>query len=196
MIGRFWLSVAMTLVLAADPAMAHPPPLGITGFTGGLLHPLFVPAHALALLGLGLLMAQQDHWTGAVLVAFVAALAAGLCVMTTGIVPRFANETIVVLAGAAGLLVAIARPLPKIAGCLLAAAAAFAIALDSPPEVVSVSEANIMLLGTGLGATFVPLLVAVCASRLTGSWARIGMRIVGSWIAASALLVLTLRLVR
>jgi urease accessory protein len=196
MTARTWLFFATALVLAAGPAMAHPPPLGITGFTGGLLHPLFVPAHALALLGLGLLIAQQDHWASAVLVSFVAVLAAGLGVMTLGVVPRFANETAIVLAGVMGLLVAIARPMPKIAGCLLAAAAAFTIALDSPPEVLSVNEANIMLLGTGIGATFVPLLVAACLSRFTGGWARIATRILGSWIAASAILVLALRLAR
>jgi hypothetical protein len=41
------------------------------------------------------------------------------------------------------------------------------------------------------------LVVAVeCASCLTRDWQRIGARIFGSWIAASAILVLALRLGR
>ena len=59
---------------------------------------------------------------------------------------------------------------------------------------LSVSEANLMLLGTGIGVLFWLLVVAVCASHVTGAWARVGLRILGSWIAASAILVLALRL--
>ena len=57
--ARARLLAAAALVLSAQPALAHPPPLGIGGFPGGLLHPLFVPAHALAVLALGLLIGQQ-----------------------------------------------------------------------------------------------------------------------------------------
>lgn len=35
--------LAAAFALMAGPAFAHPPPLGISGFLGGLLHPLFVP---------------------------------------------------------------------------------------------------------------------------------------------------------
>ena len=40
------------------------------------------------------------------------------------------------------------------------------------------------------------IVVVAAASRLTANWALIGARILGSWIAASALLVLALRFVR
>jgi hydrogenase/urease accessory protein HupE len=37
----------LTVVLAmwAEPALAHPPPLGVRGFWGGVLHPVFVTDH-------------------------------------------------------------------------------------------------------------------------------------------------------
>src|ERR1041385_2656950 len=53
---------AVLACLAATPALAHPPPLGFTGFSGGLLHPLFVIDHVMALLALGLLMGSQQRW--------------------------------------------------------------------------------------------------------------------------------------
>ena len=100
------------------------------------------------------------------------------------------------LALVTGVLVALARPLPEATGCVLAVATGFAIALDSPPEVISVREANIMLIGTAFGASILLVAVVEAASRLTRNWQRIGARIFGSWIAASAILVLALRLVR
>ena len=186
----------IALIMGASPALAHPPPFGIHGFSGGLLHPLFVPAHAMALVALGLLLAQQSQWGQGVVFAILNALAAGLGMMMLGVVPRFAHEAVLALAGTAGLLTAMARPLPAVFGCVVSGAAAFAIALDSPPEVISVSEANLMLLGTGCGVMFWLLLIAVGASRATRVWARVAVRVLGSWIAASAILVLALRLGR
>ena len=77
-------------MLAAQPALAHPPPLGIGGFAGGLLHPLFVPAHLLAVLALGLLIGQQAAWARMAAFCFIAGLAVGLGAMTLGVVPRAA----------------------------------------------------------------------------------------------------------
>jgi len=180
------------LLLHADPAMAHPPPLGIPGFFGGLLHPLFVPAHVLAMLGLALLIGQQG-WGRASPFGYVVALVAGLGVIALGFVPMAAGEALLAIAAATGVLVALARPLPEAAGVLLAVATAAAIGLDSPPEVLSLREANLMLIGTGFGATLALIVAVECASRLHLGWQRIGARVLGSWIAAIALLVLALQ---
>ena len=187
--------VALALMLVAEPALAHPPPLGIPGFFGGLLHPLFAPAHLLALLGLGLLTGQQaPAWGRAVPGAFIIVLLAGLGVLTLGVVPRGIDLAVLLLAAATGVLAALARPLPEWAGGVLAALTGLAVALDSPPEVISVREANLMLIGTGFGGTILLVLAVEGASRLTRGWARIAARILGSWIAACAILVLALRL--
>jgi urease accessory protein len=121
---------------------------------------------------------------------------AGLVAMTTGIVPRFANEAVLGTAGVAGLLVALARPLPQVLGVALAIVLGFAIALDSPPEVLSVSEANLMLIGTGISAGAFLVVVALASRQAQARWAQIGLRILGSWIAAAAILALALRLAR
>ena len=80
--------------------------------------------------------------------------------------------------------------------CCSAAATGLALALDSPPEAISLREANLTLLGTALGAVhraagFAAGDVAP-ATRAGSASARASS---GSWIAASAILVLALRLV-
>jgi len=196
MTARAWLLAAAAFVLSAQPGFAHPAPLGIDGFPGGLIHPLFVPAHAMAVLALGLLIGQQANWARLAALSFILGLAAGLGVMTLGIVPSWMNELVLGGALIAGLLAALDRPVPETLGCILAVLLGFCIGLDSPPEAISLAEANLMLIGTGLGAAALLILAVAIASRLKAGWARIGVRILGSWIAASAILVLALRLVR
>ena len=184
----------MLCLLAGSAALAHPPPLGFTGFAGGALHPLFVSAHLLAITGLGILIGQHTpDWGRAAPAGFVAALLVGMGFLMLAFVPRHATEAVLVTALIVGILVAWQKPLPEPAGSALAAAIGIAIALDSPPWTISVAEAHLMLLGTAISATALLLVVRFCASRLTQAWHRIGLRVLGSWIAASAILVLALQ---
>ena len=52
----------LVLVMMAEPALAHPPPLGVRGFWGGMLHPVLVTDHVVGILGLGLLIGGQERW--------------------------------------------------------------------------------------------------------------------------------------
>lgn len=188
------IAILLCLVPAA-PTLAHTGDV-VGGFVGGLLHPLFVPAHMLAVLALGLLIGQQAAWTRMVALSFVVGLVGGLVVMTLGVAPILMNEVVLACALVAGLLVALARPWPEAVGCAFAVAVGFCIALDSPPEAISLSEANRMLIGTGLGAALLLIVASEAARRLRPDWARFAARVLGSWTAASAILVLVLRLAR
>jgi hydrogenase/urease accessory protein HupE len=188
------LLFAAVFALLAEPALAHPPPLGIPGFFGGLLHPLYVTAHITAVFGLGLLIGQQSDWGRAAPGAAIIALWVGLGVLTFGVVPRGADLAALVLSVTSGLLAALARPLPEWFGGVLAAAAGLAVGLDSPPEVVSLSEANLMLIGTGLSGTILLVLAGESGRQFRRGWHRIAGRILGAWIAASAMLALAFRL--
>lgn len=173
----------------------------MNGFAGGLLQPLALPAHALALLGLGLLIGQQRRGQRLpLLAAFVVGLAAGLTAIAFAVGETPAADILLAVTGLSGLLVAIGRPLPVAAVALLAAVAGAVLGLDSPPEAISIAVAMSMLIGTGLGAGLVLALVVAGTSLLAGPperfVPRIGVRILGSWIAASALLVLALRFTR
>jgi urease accessory protein len=195
-IPLFAVLACLAVCLAATPALAHPPPLGLRGFWGGVLHPLFVIDHVMAVLALGLLMGRQPRWRWLPPTAYVAGLIGGLAIMMSGVVPLYANETILGIAVAGGVLTALALPLPVWIGVAMAGVLGMAIALDSPPEVPSVSEANLMLVGTALGATALVIVVSQAAGQARASWAEIGVRAAGSWIAAAAILALALRIVR
>ena len=95
--------IVLVLMSIAEPALAHPPPLGIPGFPGGLLHPLLVPSHLLAILALGLLAGQQaPEWGRAVPGAFIIALLVGLGTLTLGIALRGVVFVLLALAVANG----------------------------------------------------------------------------------------------
>jgi urease accessory protein len=95
-----------------------------------------------------------------------------------------------------GGAVALAFALPPFAMGLLAAAIGATIALDSPPDAITVREAILMQLGMFFGATVFFWGVIEAASLLRRPWQQIGIRVLGSWIAASALLGLALRFAR
>jgi urease accessory protein len=195
-IPLFAVLACLTATMAATPALAHPPPLGISGFWGGVLHPLFVIDHVMAVLALGLLMGSQQRWGRLPPIGYVVGIAGGIAVMMSGVVPRYANETILGIAVVGGALVALALPLPQWLGAVLAGILGIAIALDSPPDVLSVSEANLMLLGTAIGATAFMMAVWQAARQARERWVQIGVRAAGSWIAAAAILALALRFIR
>jgi urease accessory protein len=185
------------LLAACDQASAQAPIEGLGALTGGLLHPLLTPTHALALLGLGLLIGQQPRGQRALpQTLFAAALAAGLLALALAVGETPAS--LVLLSGGAlcGALVAAALRLPLLMLGPLAAATGASIGLDSPPEVISLQEAVIMLIGTGLGATIALGLVVAGAARMARDWQQIGVRVLGSWIAASALLAIAVRFAR
>jgi urease accessory protein len=154
---------------------------------------LLVPAHVLALVALGLFLGRQDRHIAA-LIAFALALAIGLLAIALAIGETQAPTVLLAATAVLGALVAAAWTPPRPAAPMLAAVVGVAIALDSPPDAVTVAEGNLMLVGTGLGACALLAAIVAITRVLTRAWQRIGLRIAGSWIAASALLVLALAL--
>jgi hydrogenase/urease accessory protein HupE len=86
---------------------------GLTGFLSGLLHPLLIPTHALALLGLGLLVGQQPEGKRFTVVAlFGLALAAALLALGLAVGETPANDVLLGAVAVTGVLVASALRLP------------------------------------------------------------------------------------
>ncbi|BCH21195.1 HupE/UreJ family protein [Mesorhizobium sp. L-8-3] len=190
---RTALAPAVAILFAScGAATAHSPVKGIGASYNGLLHPLLVPAHLLALVAIGLLVGQHaPRQSRAALPAFVAATAAALTL--TCALPTLPRWPPLAVALAAGLAVASGR-LPGPASWLLAVAAAAAVALDSQPDAIPADQAWLALIGTGLGAALIIVYLGGLAAWLDRPWHRIAIRALGSWIAASAMLVLTLDL--
>ena len=128
--------------------------------------------------------------------AYVAAVLLGLGAIAMAYVPKFTEERLLAFAAITGVLVVLSRPVPQELGVLLAAAVGISLALDSPPEALSLVEANLTLAGTAVGAVLLLLALLQGTARLRQNWQRIGARVAGSWVAATAILVLALRVVR
>lgn len=187
-----WLVLAL-LLAPIDTAMAE----GARTFQDGLLQPLLIPAHALAVLGTGLLIGQQAlRWSWRAPLSYVAGLGIGFAGLISAFAPTFAAEALLAATAATGALVALARPLPELLGCALALATGVALALNSSPGGISVQEANMAVAGTFCGAVVLLLVVAKLTTAGHRQTHEIGVRILGSWISASAMLVLALRLAR
>ena len=180
---------------AAGPAFAHSPIEGLSSFYGGVLHPMLVPAHLVVLLALGLLLGgQAERATRLGAAAFLLALVAGLGLLAAG-VGLSAAAGLMVAAAVLGVMVAARLQLPGPLLALLAAALGLALALDSDPELADTNERWLALTGTGLGAVLVAaagMAVAEYGSRR--AWQAIAVRVLGSWIAASAVMVSALAL--
>jgi urease accessory protein len=184
-------------VAVAQPALAHTPIEGVGGFYGGMLHPLLVPAHIMALLGLGLLIGQQAPRCRPVLLAlFAAALTAGVAAIVGALAAENADVAVLATAVASGALVALARPLPLLLSAAPALVLGAALAFDSVPQDISMRSTLLALAGTAATAFIIAMLIADATGALRRDWQRIGVRVLGSWTAASAVLVLALRLTR
>jgi hypothetical protein len=193
--GLFRSALLVCLFMPTTPAFAHAPIMGIGGVFGGVLHALLVPEHGLSLLALGLVLGRQEpaaRHSG--MLIFVATLTCGLVAATLAVPEALAGDVLLTATGIMGLLIAAAW-MPSFLGLPLAAITGLAVALDSRPEGTSMAEAIRMLIGSGLGAAVAVAIVAEGSVFLRGNTRFIVARVAGSWIAAIAILVLSLRIV-
>ena len=123
-------------------------------------------------------------------------LAAGALVIASAIRETPAATALLAIAALAGSLVVLAWAPPLLVAAL-AFAAGGAIALNSPPHALTIPAAIAMQVGAVDGRVGDSLRLSHSSrSRAARPWQHIGVRVVGSWIAASAILVLALRLAR
>jgi hydrogenase/urease accessory protein HupE len=184
----FW-----SLLVSPQLALAHSPIEGIGEFYNGLLHPVFVPAHMLLLMALGLFVGQQGAKDHQVAVAvFLVAVTLGLMAAWFSLGDQL-EMLILGTAAVTGVLIA-ARLAVGRYGCALATAlAGLLLGMDSAQDMLSGKERFISLVGSAVGIYLLFLYpVAIADIFSKKSWQKIGVRVVGSWIAASALLVLAL----
>jgi hypothetical protein len=157
----------------------------------------FAPTHLLAVMALGLLAGQQAIRLPIIPIAALAAgLAAGSLIVASAVRENPAASALLVLAAIAAGLTIIARPLPSWAAAGLALALGAALALNAPPQEFTIHAAIVAQLSFALAAILAFALAAFVAAQARVPWQRIGIRIIASWIAASAILVLALRLAR
>lgn len=162
-------------------------------FTVGVLHPLLVPSHLVALVGLGLLAGRGAAPAAAVLAAFAVGLATGLGAIAWGIGETASGDVVLAVAALSGLFAAVGVTIPLLLAAPLALAAGAAIGLDSPPEAIQLRDAVLTLIGTACGAVAALAVTTMAAAALVRLGQGIPARVAGSWVAAIAILVLALR---
>jgi urease accessory protein len=173
------------------PAQAHTAIKGMGEVINGLLHPLTTPAHVLILLGLGLWVGQQQPLKLKLPVLIFAPLSLIALELTcTAGITNFCQPVLIGIAMCAGALVALERPLPPLAAGILFAAAAISLGLDSGVESRTALAVQKTLLGTWVSLVALLVDIAIYVSFATQKWARIGIRVIGSWITAISLLML------
>ncbi len=184
--------------LSPTPVLAHAPVQNIGEFVNGVAHPLYSPAHLLILLGLGLMTGQHAPLNlKPTLLVFVPVSALALLATRAGLVTSVYQPILIGIALIVGALVALEKPVSsKVNGALLAGAA-MAIGLDSMVE----SQDLVVVLKTLAGTWTCQLIVVIATAYyvslgLKWKWIRVGVRVLGSWLVAIALLVLAFSLRR
>ncbi|MCB1925923.1 MAG: HupE/UreJ family protein [Gammaproteobacteria bacterium] len=193
--ARGLVVVLLLVLVVSEPASAHTPIQGIGNFYNGLLHPVLVPAHVLLLLAFGLFLGQQGpKKTQPAFAVFAFATIAGLVAAWFSI----GGETEVLVLGLSavvGLLVAISPQVALVWCGALALLAGFFLGIDSAQSELVGKAKLASLFGSGVAIYLLVLYPIALADHFNSKvWQRIGIRVVGSWVAASSLLVLALTL--
>jgi urease accessory protein len=187
----FWLTLAITLI-AAPSAHAHLMNTGFGPFNDGLTHLFVTPEDLLPVIALALLAGLRGPRFGrtvlfALPVAWLVGSSAGLWLARPITLP--VAETIVTIA--LGALLAADRPLP------LASVACLAILLGLFHGILNGSELPKTSSTGQISATGVAAALFVAVSLLAGqgasvrvAWARVAVRVAGSWVVAIGLLML------
>lgn len=187
--------IAALLLVFPSNADAHLAIKGAGDFGNGALHPLVMPQHLMIVLGLALLLGMRVPLRlklPMVSLAISSAIALGVVSFVQFSPPEL---PLTLIAMVLGLLVAIGRTLPPAALAGICAICAVAVGLDSGVDPESGMVVWKTLSGTWLGVTGVTGYLALAVSNgAEKNWARTGMRILGSWIFAIAILMLAFAL--
>ena len=175
--------------LAAGDAAGHVVAPG-TPLSAALHHPAFVPIHALAFIGAGLWAGQQSGRTGWIwIAALFASVVLGIALGKLMWLPSWRSPALFVGIVVLGLAAALSWRPPVLLGvAVLGVAGLYQGVVGSIPEFMG---------GSGHSAppdiAVAALVLSVLARELSAraqraGWARIVVRVAGSWIAATGIL--------
>lgn len=174
-------------------AAAHDAIADGSHFLNGLLHPVMVPAHLLLLITLGLMLGQRGIRPNRL--ALLLGSFASLSGLAISIIYNIGDVEVFLLAGAVlfGLLVATRLPLDLYLCSVAATWTGLLVGLDSQQALLTGIDKWLALTGSFIGFSIIVSLPMCLAAKLGKQlWQQISVRVVGSWLAASAFLVFAL----
>jgi urease accessory protein len=167
---------------------------GVGDFYAGVLHPITAIEFALPMIALSLLAGQQDRETAiAILATFPAMLAVGATVGVLVHVPPHLGFINTASMAILGLLVAWAATLPKAISLGLAVCLGLTIVWPNGAELTADTSVYRFAPGLALAGLLLIAYGAGLVRSLKAPWMRIGVRVVGSWIATAGILALGLK---
>jgi urease accessory protein len=178
---------ARDILLFALPATAwaHSPIEGVDGFYAGLLHPLAVPSQLLVLMSLALVLGGHGlvaYRSG--MLAFLAALVLALLLGLIAPSLDYGPALLVCALLAAGLAMA-AVPLGPGQVGLMGALGGMLLGIDTGAEQAG---DPLLIYGACTGLALVTVIASDLVLRCDRAWQRLARRVLGSWLAASAIL--------
>ena len=186
---------ALAFAAPATPAAAHATFKGIGTFYNYMFHPFSVPAHMMVLIAVGLMLGQQRRRIGGLgLRAVAAGLGVGLSFDAAAGNETLPETSLLVVAALLGAAVSLGRSAPSVLAMLGAGLAGLVVGLDSAPGIANKYTSALAYAGLVFGVMWIVTIVSGYTVDLTKNWQSIGKRVVGSWIVAASLLVLTLSL--
>ncbi|MBL9088235.1 MAG: HupE/UreJ family protein [Planctomycetia bacterium] len=185
------LLAALVLVATARDAHAHLVNTGFGPFYDGLAHPLVVVSDLLPALAVALLGGLRGPGTGrAVVIALPVAWLAGMALGAATALPPPPPASGAALTALLGVLVASDRPWPRAAVVGAAVVAGVALGLGNGRELGAVAGGRVALVGVACTVFVLASIVAGQVAVLRARAARIVVRVAGSWVAATGLLML------
>lgn len=162
-----------------------------------MLHPFISPAHLIALLAAGLVFGQRGVLASRhAMAGLMAALAFGLWLSLRLQGLPEPDSLLLALGLLLGMGAVLAWRWPAWALVPLVALLGLAVGLGSAPDGMAPAQQSAALVGTWIGASLCTACLAGLVHHGQRPWARIGVRVVASWLSASAILVLTLAVAR
>jgi len=181
------------MALMPIQAQAHLSGVQIDDFWLGALHPLITLVDALAILALGMLAGQSGEVAGLrVAATFAAMMGAGATASLYNIegpwVGWITTGSLLVLGG----LVALSMQLPLLLLLALAMISGFAHGMSIGLEIEDPIKPWQFIPGVAVAGFFGTFYAMFMVVKLKPWWTKIGVRVIGSWIAAVGLLLVAL----
>ena len=182
--------LAALAVLLPGSAQAHAVSSSLGDFYGGGLHLLGSPEHLLTVLGLGMLLGAGGREIAReplLLPALPLALAAGAA--SAGLAPAAAWAGTLSLLLLGGALAASTRP-PRPVLAVAVALLGIACGLANGAAMTPTTDRLLFAPGVAIAGFLVAFHGMLLARAARPFWARVAVRVAGSWIAATGILVL------
>jgi urease accessory protein len=189
--SRLFLMTTTFALIAAPAAQAHLMNTGFGPFYDGLMHFLITPEDLLPVVALALFAGLQGPALGRIVLfalplAWLTGSIAGLLD-----IPRFTVSVMMTLATIAlGILLAADKPLPPALIASIAILLGLLHGSADGSEIARRHSSEIITAGVAIAICIIVSLLAGQAASIKVGWARVALRVVGSWIAAIGILML------